>query len=94
MLYEVGPFLKLLTYLPYYSMQIDPDLSLPQMRSGVEKQLTLIADGKADFQAVLSHTVDIFSRKFNYFVDQIRGMDELFEVSFSPLAKTGKPMSR
>ena len=60
----------------------------------MEEQLNLIASGKADFSSVLAHTVEIFTRKFGYFVDQIRGMDELFEVSFSPLAKTGKPMSR
>ncbi len=29
-----------------------------------------------------------------YFVENILGMDELFEVSFSPLAATGKALSR
>ncbi|XP_070567600.1 DNA topoisomerase 3-beta-1-like [Ptychodera flava] len=74
--------------------KIDPDLSLPTMRSAVEEQLNLIAAGKVDFHAVLRHTLDIFTRKFQYFVTQISGMDELFEVSFSPLAESGKPMSR
>ncbi|XP_078467958.1 DNA topoisomerase 3-beta-1 isoform X1 [Lampetra planeri] len=74
--------------------KIDPELVLPTMRASVEKQLNLIAMGKADFQAVLQHALSIFQRKFHYFVDHIAGMDELMEVSFSPLAATGRPHSR
>ncbi|XP_073169832.1 DNA topoisomerase 3-beta-1 isoform X4 [Lepidochelys kempii] len=76
----------------YY--KIDAELVLPTIRSAVEKQLNLIAQGKANYQQVLEHTLDIFKRKFHYFVDSIAGMDELMEVSFSPLAATGKPLSR
>lgn len=76
----------------YY--KIDSELVQPTIRSAVEKQLNLIAQGKANFQQVLDHTLDIFKRKFHYFVDSIAGMDELMEVSFSPLAATGKPLSR
>lgn len=64
------------------------------MRSAVEKQLNLIAQGKADFNAVLKHTTEIFRLKFQYFVKNIDGMDQLFEVSFSPLSSTGKAHSR
>lgn len=64
------------------------------MRAGVEEQLTLIAQNKADFDEVLSWTLDVFEKKFRYFVENISGMDELFEVTFSPLASTGKPLSR
>ena len=74
--------------------QIDPDLVLPTMRSAVEQQLNLIAHGKAEHQDVLQHGINIFHLKFKYFVQNIAGMDELFEVSFSPLAATGKPLSR
>uniref|UniRef100_A0A8C5ADQ4 DNA topoisomerase n=1 Tax=Gadus morhua TaxID=8049 RepID=A0A8C5ADQ4_GADMO len=75
----------------YY--KTDAELVLPTIRSAVEKQLTLIALGKANYQQVLQHTLDIFKRKFHYFVDSV-GMDELMEVSFSPLADSGKPLSR
>lgn len=52
---------------------VDIELVLPTIRSAVEKQLTLIALGKANFQQVLQHTLDIFKRKFHYFVDSING---------------------
>ncbi|XP_046748584.1 DNA topoisomerase 3-beta-1 [Diprion similis] len=74
--------------------KIDPELVLPTMRSAVEEQLNLIAQGRADFHAVLLHTVEIFKQKFTYFVQSIDGMDQLFEVSFSPLSASGKSHSR
>ncbi|MED6285268.1 DNA topoisomerase 3-beta-1 [Characodon lateralis] len=76
----------------YY--KIDAELVLPTIRSAVEKQLNLIAQGKANYQQVLQHGLEIFKRKFHYFVDSITSMDELMEVSFSPIAATGKPLSR
>jgi DNA topoisomerase-3 len=74
--------------------KIDADLVLPTMRSAVEQQLNLIAMGKANYDAVLSHALNIFSQKYEYFVQHVGSMDELFEVSFSKLADTGRPMSR
>ena len=75
-------------------LKIDPDLVKPTMRSAVEKQLDLIALGKADFQSVLAHTLEVFKRKFLYFVKNVEGMDQLFEVSFSSLAESGRPFAR
>lgn len=74
--------------------KIDADLVLPTMRSAVEKQLALIAQDRADYASVLQHTLDVFSSKFQYFVTNVSGMDQLFEASFSPLAATGRPFSR
>lgn len=51
----------------------DAELVLPTIRSAVEKQLNLIAQGRADFRQVLGHTLDVFKRKFHYFVDSIAG---------------------
>jgi len=75
-------------------LQIDVDLVKPTMRAAIEEQLNLIAHGKADFNAVLEHTINTFTAKFKYFVEHIQAMDELFEVSFSPLASSGRPISR
>ncbi|XP_066150549.1 DNA topoisomerase 3-beta-1 isoform X1 [Euwallacea fornicatus] len=74
--------------------KIDAELVLPTMRSAVEEQLNLIAAGKANFNAVLKHTMDVFKLKFQFFVKNIDGMDHLFEVSFSPLSASGKAHSR
>ena len=74
--------------------KIDSQLVLPTMRSAVEQQLNLIAQGKVDFDSVLQHALSIFTRKFVYFVQTVTSMDELFEVSFTPLKDTGKPLSR
>lgn len=52
---------------------LDAELVLPTIRSAVEKQLNLIALGKANYHQVLEHTLDIFKRKFHYFVDSIAG---------------------
>ncbi|RUS25677.1 hypothetical protein BC938DRAFT_471801 [Jimgerdemannia flammicorona] len=64
------------------------------MRSDVEQQLGYIASGKASHAEVLQFYLDVFKRKFEYFVRKIEEMDGLFEATFSPLAATGKPLSK
>ena len=61
-----------------------------QVRSHVEKQIDLIAQGQAEKEAVVAHTLDQVARKFRYFVGRINRMDALFEASFSPLASSGE----
>ena len=91
---QYGLYILYINHIYYYLYQIDPELVLPTIRAATEKLLELIAQGKQDFQAVLDHSVKTFEMKYKYFVSNITGMDELFEVSFSPLASTGKPLSR
>ncbi|KAI8341296.1 DNA topoisomerase [Chlamydoabsidia padenii] len=74
--------------------KIDTDLSLPRMRSDMEQQLSLIASGKAGHKEVLEYFLRLFEQKFAYFVNHIAAMDELFEATFSPLAATGRPLSK
>eukprot|EP00271_Cylindrocystis_brebissonii_P005978 TRINITY_DN1845_c0_g1_i9.p1 TRINITY_DN1845_c0_g1~~TRINITY_DN1845_c0_g1_i9.p1 ORF type:complete len:630 (+),score=80.22 TRINITY_DN1845_c0_g1_i9:2116-4005(+) len=73
---------------------IDPDLCLPDIRRFIEQQITLIAQGQAEFAQVVQLALQEFANKFEYFVSQIERMDALFEAQFSPLAASGKPMSR
>ena len=61
-----------------------------QVRAHVEKQIGLIAEGKAEKEAVVLHTLHQFAEKFRYFVTKIARMDALFEASFSPLASSGE----
>jgi hypothetical protein len=61
-----------------------------QVRAHVEQQIGLIADGKAQKDAVVAHTLEQFRAKFMFFVGHITRMDALFEASFSPLSSSGE----
>jgi hypothetical protein len=61
-----------------------------QVRAHVEQQIGLIADGKAQKEAVVAHTLEQFRAKFMFFVGHITRMDALFEASFSPLSSSGE----
>lgn len=74
--------------------KIDNDLVLPTQRAAVERDLNQIIEGKCDYKTVLKDTIRDFKKKFDFFVENIAAMDELFEVCFTSLAETGKPMSR
>lgn len=50
---------------------IDPDLCLPDIRSFIEQQITLVAKGQADHSLVVQHVIQQFKRKFSYFVKQV-----------------------
>nr|CAD2171031.1 unnamed protein product [Meloidogyne enterolobii] len=74
--------------------KIDADLVEPTMRANVEKQLNLIAEGKADYIAMKSQTLDMFKQKYEYFVTNIKLVDSFFEDSFKTLVESGKPFSK
>lgn len=50
---------------------IDVDLCLPDIRSFIEKQITLIAKGQAEYTRVVRHVLQEFAGKFAYFVGQV-----------------------
>lgn len=70
----------------------DAELVLPTIRSAVEKQLNLIAQGKADYRQVLGHTLDVFKRKFHYFVDSIAGKVHLFPARHQRIPPSPPPI--
>ncbi|KAI3656367.1 hypothetical protein MP638_000777 [Amoeboaphelidium occidentale] len=74
--------------------KIDPDLALPSLRSEMEKQVALVAEGKAEDVKILKERIEIYLKKFNFFVSNIAKMDELFEATYSPLSSTGKIFSK
>lgn len=51
---------------------IDPDLCLPDIRSFIEQQITLVAKGQADHSRVVQHVLQQFRQKYSYFVKQVR----------------------
>lgn len=50
---------------------IDADLCLPDIRSFIEQQITLVAKGQVDHSHVLSHVLQQFKQKFIYFTKQV-----------------------
>ena len=73
---------------------IDNSLVLPSIRSDIEGQCNNIAKGLAERDDVVRKAIDLFSAKFNYFVDNIAKMDVLFGSSFAKLQDVGKPFTR
>ncbi|CAL0328031.1 unnamed protein product [Lupinus luteus] len=73
---------------------IDPDLCLPDIRSFIEQQITLIAKGQVDHHCVVQHVIQQFMQKFSYFVKKIEDMDALFEAQFSTLTESGRILSK
>lgn len=74
--------------------KIDNDLVQPTRRAAIEKELNQIVEGRQEYRVVLANTIQEYKQKFEFFVQNIASMDELFEVCFTSLAETGKPMSR
>lgn len=73
---------------------IDAELCRPQVRAYVEKQINLVAEGRAEKDEVVAHCLQQFKQKFAFFVAHIERMDNLFEASFSPLSSSGKVISK
>jgi hypothetical protein len=63
--------------------RIDAELVLPRVRAAIEHMCDLVAAGRAEPDAVLDHALSVFSRKFQFYAEQIAVMDGLFEASES-----------
>ena len=50
---------------------IDPELVLPTVRGNIEKECTLIAQGKARLEDVVEHSLQVFKEKFVFFKENI-----------------------
>ena len=68
-------------------LQIDPELVLPRVRASIEEECSRIARGEAHPQDVVEHTLDLFRRKYDYFVANITKMDQLFSMHFQDVVK-------
>ena len=55
---------------------VDTELVLPTVRSNIEKECTLIAQGKAKKEDVVEHSLDVFRSKFDYFRSHIGVSDD------------------
>ena len=75
-------------------LRIDPALVLPDVRAAIEQFCNQIAKGEASKDMVIAHSLVNFEQKFRYFMTNIERMDSLFEASFSPMAATGKFLSK
>ena len=75
-------------------LRIDPALVLPDVRAAIEQFCNQIAKGEASKDIVIAHSLINFEQKFRYFMTNIERMDALFEASFSPMAATGKFLSK
>ena len=85
---------KLGIVLVHGYQKIDKSLILPTSRSAMEKDLNQIALGNKDYKVVLKSALEEFREKFLFFRNNIPAMDELFQVSFSSLADSGKPLCK
>lgn len=61
--------------------EIDPELVLPSIRSNIEKSCDLIAKGKADFNRVLGHVINMFRKKYEFFKVSIGTMEKLLRMN-------------
>lgn len=75
--------------------KIDPDLVLPSIRANIENSINSIANGTYNYLDIVRHSLEIFVRKFQYFVSNIEKMDMLMNIHFSTLATSiGRTLTR
>jgi DNA topoisomerase-3 len=76
---------------------IDPELVSAELRSNIEKNVGLIAKGKANYENVLETVLKMFHKKFRYFKEHAWKLDSHFTLiygTFNESLKAGVPFSR
>lgn len=71
-------------------LRIDPELVLPKVRASIEAECSRISRGEAKVQDVVEYALDVFRRKYDYFVSNVGKMDELFSLHFAAAGTTGE----
>lgn len=66
--------------------EIDPELVLPQVRGNIEKSCEMIAKGRADFNRVTSHVLEIFKKKLHYFKLSAGTMERILTIMLNTAA--------
>mmetsp|Transcript_14337 Transcript_14337/g.26973 ORF Transcript_14337/g.26973 Transcript_14337/m.26973 type:complete len:824 (-) Transcript_14337:117-2588(-) len=59
-------------------LAIDPELATPTVRSSIEKRVSQIAKGEANYDEVVNSTIAIFKQKFQHFASNISRFDDVF----------------
>lgn len=75
---------------------VDAELVSAELRSNIEKNVDLIAKGKADYENVLESVLKIFQQKFEYFKEHVWKLESHFTQvygTFNESLKTGVPFS-
>ena len=66
--------------------KIDPEMVLPAVRAEIERNVNLIARGKASFGDVVQHALNEFHSKFSNFVSSIGRLVALFKKILNMLS--------
>ncbi|ESU40102.1 DNA topoisomerase III, partial [Giardia duodenalis] len=70
---------------------IDEDLSSPQLRASIERDVTRIAEGKIRKEALVSQVLAKFLAKFLNFKQNIGKLEALLNAKFTSIKKAGRP---
>jgi len=62
--------------------RVDDDLVRPHVRAQIEDLCALVSKGVADRRDVVEFALEHFCRKFDYLVQQVASIDQLFEALF------------
>lgn len=61
---------------------IDSELILPKVRAYIEKSCNRVAKGELEYKNVVDHVLNIFKKKYDYFVEKIGFVDNYIKNEF------------